>query len=167
MTHGRKPRRARWPAGGIDTIATAKRRVALVTAADAASVTAPLDAAFTAMRQGVGSEWDWAHACSAVNCAVAIEKQGVVKGLYGHLHSAELALQAISQRAMANGHWQATALFDEEIEAIDLAIDLHKFQLQKLSTGELIKALDYAQAEVRSSGGKALQAPPQTAALFA
>jgi hypothetical protein len=146
-----------------------KNRVALVTKADQATVTDPLDAAFAALRQGVASEWDWAHACSAINCAMAIEKQGVVKGLKGHLHNAELALQAISQRAMANGHWQATALFDEEIEAIDCAIDLHKFQLQKLSTGEVIKALDYAQAEVRSSGGKALQAHaiPQTACLFA
>jgi hypothetical protein len=164
MTHGRKPRRARWPASSIDTMATAKARVALVTPEDQASVTAPLDAAFAALRRGVGGEWDWAHACSAVNCALAIEKQGIVKGLREHLHSAELALLAISQRAMSNGHWQATTLFDAEIEAIDTAIDLHKFQLQKLSNGEVIKALDYAQAEVRSTGGKVLS--PQTPALF-
>lgn len=139
-------------------MATVKNRVALVTAADQASVTAPIDAAFQAMRESIGGEWHWAMLCSAVNCAMAIEKQGVVKGLRGHLHSAELALQAISQRAMANGHWQATEVYVAEIEAIDTAIDLHKFQLKKLSTGEVIKALDYAQAEVRSTGGKVLQA---------
>ena len=165
MTHGRKPRRARWPASSIDTLATVKRRVALVTAADQASVTVPLDLAFAALRRGVGSEWDWAHACSAVNCALAIEKQGIVKGLREHLHSAELALQAISQRAMANGHWQATALFSAEIEAIDTAIDLHKFQLQKLSTGEVINALNYAQAEVRSSGGRVIKLAEQSGAI--
>ena len=162
MSHGRKPRRPRWPAGGIDTMATAQSRVALVTPADQASVTAPLDAAFAAMRRAVGSEWDWAQLCSAINCAMAIEKQGIVKGLHGHLHQAELALQAISQRATANAHWQATELCSAEIEAIELGIELHKFQLNNLSTGEVIKALNYAQAEVRSTGGKVLHAAPST-----
>lgn len=158
MSHGRPPRRIRWPAQGIDVMSTVRNRVALVTPADQASVTAPLDAALKAMREGNGGEWHWAHLRSAVNCAMAVEKQGVVKGLRDHLHSAELALQAISQRAMANGCWQATEVFDAEIEAIDTAIDLHKFQLKNLSTGEVIKALDYAQAEIRSTGGKVLMA---------
>ncbi len=165
MTHGRKPRQIRWPAN-VDTMATAKARVALVVPEDMQSVTAPLAAAFTALRRGIGSEWDWAQVASAMNAAQAIEKKGIVKGLHGHIHNAELALQAISQRAMANGHWQPTALCLSEIEDIDQAIALHKFQLRKLSTGELIKALDYAQAEVRSSGGRAIetQAPQQQTA---
>ena len=152
MTHGRKPRRPRWPAN-VNTMATAKARVALVVPQDIASVTTPLAAAFTALRRGVGSEWDWVQACSAINAAMAIEKQGIVKGLHGHMHAAELALQAISQRALANGHWQPTELFLQEIDDISEAIALHKYQLRKLSTGELIKALDYAQAIIFGSGG--------------
>ena len=156
MTHGRKPRRARWPAA-VNTIDLVSRRVALVTPADLAQVMEPLQAAFTALRQGVATEWQWSVLASAMNAAQAIEKQGVVRQLAGHLHAAELALQSIYNRATATGKWQATALYYIELDAIDTAIDLHKFQLQQLSTGEVIKALDYAQAEVRSSGGRVMQ----------
>lgn len=41
MTHGRKPRRPRWPAF-VDTMATAKARVALVVPQDITSITTPL-----------------------------------------------------------------------------------------------------------------------------
>ena len=156
MSHGKPPRKPRWPAA-VNTMDLVSRRVALVTPADLAQVMAPLQAAFTALRQGVATEWQWSVLASAMNCAQAIEKQGVVRQLAGHLHAAELALQSIYNRAMATGHWQATALYYVELDAIDTAIDLHKSQLQQLSTGEVIKALDYAQAEVRSSGGRVVQ----------
>lgn len=153
MSHGKPPRKPRWPAA-VNTMDLVSRRVALVTPADLAQVMEPLQTAFTALRQGVATEWQWSVLASGMNCAQAIEKQGVVRQLAGHLHAAELALQAIYQRAMTTGQWKATALYYTELEAINTAIDLHKFQLQQLSTGEVIKALDYAQAEVRSSGGR-------------
>lgn len=133
------------------------------------AATKPLDAAFTAMRQGVGSEWQWAVVCSAINLAVAIEKRSGIKGVQGHLHNAELALQAISQRAMANGHWQATAVYDAEIEAIDTAIDLHKLQIKKLSAGQAGMTLSHAQTAPPNLCSQQMHAPalPQTAALFA
>lgn len=156
MSHGKPPRKPRWPAA-VNTMDLVSRRVALVTPADLAQVLHPLQAAFTALRQGVATEWQWSVLASAMNCAQAIDKQGVVKGLHTHLRAAELALQSIYNRAIATGKWQPTSLYYIELDAIDTAIDLHKFQLQQLSTGEVIKALDYAKAEVRSSGGRALQ----------
>ena len=156
MSHGKPPRKPRWPAA-VNTMDLARRRVALVTPVDLADVMGPLQAAFTALRQGVATEWQWSVLASAMNCAQAIDKQGVVKGLHVHLHAAELALQSIYNRAMATGTWQTTSLYYIELDAIDAAIDLHKFQLQQLSTGEVIKALDYAQAEVRSSGGRVMR----------
>ena len=156
MSHGKPPRKSRWPAA-VNTMDLVSRRVALVTPADLAEVMHPLQAAFTALRQGVATEWQWSVLASAMNCAQAIEKQGVVRQLAGHLHAAELALQSIYNRAMAAGKWQPPSLYYIELDAIDTAIDLHKFQLQQLSTGEVIKALDYAQTEVRSSGGRVMQ----------
>ena len=156
MSHGRPKRKPRYPAA-VNTMDLVSRRVALVTPADLAQVMEPLQAAFTALRQGVATEWQWSVLASGMNCAQAIEKQGVVRQLAGHLRAAELALQSIYNRAMATGKWQATSLYYIELDAIDTAIDLHKFQLQQLSTGEVIKALDYAQAEVRSSGGRAVR----------
>lgn len=153
MSHGKPKRKPRWPAA-VNTMDLVSRRVALVTPADLATVMEPLQAAFTALRQGVATEWQWSVLASAMNCAQAIEKQGVVRQLAGHLHAAELALHAIYQRAMAGGQWEPTALYFHELDDISEAIRLHKFQLQQLSTGEVIKALDYAQAEVRSSGGR-------------
>lgn len=156
MSHGKPPRRPRWPAA-VNTMDLVSRRVALVTPADLADVLQPLRDAFKALREGVATEWQWSIIASAVNAAQAIDKQGIVKGLHEHLHAAELALASINRRAMATGQWQPTALYYLELDAIDTAIDLHKFQLQQLSTGEVIKALDYAQAEVRSSGGRVVQ----------
>ena len=163
MSHGKPPRKPRWSAA-VNTMDLVSRRVALVTPTDLAQVLHPLQAAFTALRQGVATEWQWSVLASAMNCAQAIDKQGVVKGLHAHLRAAELALQSIYNRAIATGKWQSTSLYYIELDAIDTAIDLHKFQLQQLSTGEVIRALDYAQAEVRSSGGRVMQRPDLLAA---
>ena len=156
MSHGKPPRKPRWPAA-VNTMDLVSRRVALVTPADLEQVMEPLQTAFTALREGVATEWQWSVLASAMNCAQAIEKQGVVRQLAGHLRAAELALQSIYNRAMATGKWQSTSLYYIELDAIDTAIDLHKFQLQQLSTGEVIKALDYAQAASRSSGGRVMR----------
>lgn len=154
MSHGRKPRRARWPAG--DALSLAINKAAKPPAQDIASVIEPVQKAFQALREGVATEWQWSVLASAINVAQAIEKQGVVKGLHEHLYSAELALNSVYRRAMASSTWRATALYYLELDAIDTAVDLHKFQLNTLGRGELMRALDYAQAEVRSSGGRAI-----------
>lgn len=155
---GRKPRRIRWPATA-NTMALVCQRVALVTPAELAEVMAPLHAASRALREGVATEWQWSVLASSINAAMAVEKQGVVKGLHEHLHAAELALQGIYRRAMQGGTWRPTALYYLELDVINTAVDLHEFQLKQLSHGEVIRALDYAQAEVRSSGGKAIRQP--------
>ena len=49
MSHGKPPRKPRWPAA-VNTMDLVSRRVALVTPADLAQVMAPLQAAFTALR---------------------------------------------------------------------------------------------------------------------
>lgn len=154
----RKPYRPRWQPTG-NTMALALHKAAKPTADDIASVIDPVQAALKALREGVATEWQWSVLASAMNVAKAIEKQGVVKGLHEHLRAAELALNAIYGRAMATTTWCATSLYYIELDAVDTAVDLHRFQLNTLGRGELIRAIDYAQAEVKSSGGRVLQAP--------
>lgn len=151
----RKPRRIRWQPN-TDTLATACRRASKLSAAEISEVMEPLQHAFAALRRGVATEWQWSIIASAVNCAKAIETQGVVRGLHEHLCAAELSLQAIYRRAMAGTTWQPSTLYYIELDAIGTAVELHAFQLQNLARGEVIRALDYAQAEVRSTGGRVI-----------
>jgi hypothetical protein len=77
----------------------------------------------------------------------------VVRGLAEHLASAEDMLQQIRRRAMATGAWRPTPLFYQELDALREYIPLHRFQLEQLSRGEVIQAMDQAEAIVRSAGG--------------
>lgn len=152
MTHGRKPRQARWISRAPIELATAV--ATRLTAAELAAYFDPLRAAARALREGVATEWDWARVVSAVNVAQAVEQLGVVRGLGEHLHSAELALQAVHQRAMTNGAWHSTSLYYQELDQVNTAVDLHEFQLGQLSYGEFRQAFRRAADEVRSTGGQ-------------
>ena len=153
----RKTRRIRWPATG-DTMWLASYHASKLSAGDVDEVMGPLQTAFTALREGVASEWHWSLAASAVNTAKAIEQQGVVRGLHEHLQAADLALASIYKRAMKDAGWKATALYYLELDAITTAVELHEYQLKQLSRGEMLRAIALAQAEVKSSGGRVLQA---------
>lgn len=120
----------------------------------------PLQFAFGRMREGIAKTDDWVVLASACNVAMAIELQGVVKGLREHLHSTELTLQAINQRAQDDRGPYPYALHVDEIDKLRTFLDLYAFQIGQLSRGELREATRYAVAEVSSSGGQVvLQAP--------
>jgi hypothetical protein len=124
------------------------------------AIVGPIRGAFTALREGVASELQWAILASSVNVAMTIENQGVVRGLVAHLKAAEQALHEIHKRAIAAGTWKPTALYWQEIDALDEFLPLHKFQLEQLSQGEVIKALDKAEATIRSMGGQVIDVGP-------
>ncbi len=92
-----------------------------------------------------------------------------MRGLAGHLHSAELTLQTLQRRAREDADSRYPyAMHLAEIDTLHTALDLHAFQLSRLSRSEYRRAHDYAVAEVRSSGGRAIPVPatlPQQAAL--
>jgi hypothetical protein len=138
----------------LDTMKLAVRRARKVPADEIAAVMAPLRDSFRALREGVASEGQWNLLASSVELALAIERQGVVRRLRGHLTAAEAALAGIKHRAMDSGSWKPTALYYQEIEAIDTFIWLHEHQLENLSEGEWRKAADQAEAVVRSAGGQ-------------
>ena len=152
MTGKRKPRQP----GRVNPFAFqgAINTATKLTPGEIASVIEPLNAAARALREGVADEDQWSRVVSAINVAQAIERQGVVRGLREHLHCAELALQGIRQRAVARtGEWDRTALYYQELDHINEAVDLHAFQLSQLSYGEYARAIRYAVGEIQSTGG--------------
>lgn len=151
MTHGRPPRRQRPIA--VNLVAIAQSRAARLTAAELDVVLSPLRSAVAALRQGVANELEWSLAVTAVNIGDAIETQGVVRGLAGHLRSIDLALQEIGKRARSSGDWRPPALYYEERDLLDLLVDLHDHQVKNLSFGEFSRARDKAIAQTRSTLG--------------
>jgi hypothetical protein len=162
MKHGPRRRVRR-----TDAIGLAVNGAQLLADQERARILQPLQTAFTNMRQGIGSDYDWAQLASAMNVAQAIEHQGVVHGLAGHLHRAELTLQTMHRRAEEDaGSRYPYAMHLAEIETLHTAVDLYAFQLSKLSRTEYRRACQYAFAEVLSTGGVAIEAPaPQQQAL--
>ena len=115
---------------------------------------APLGAAADRMRRGQASDNDWAVLTGSLLMAQSIEKQGVVRGLAGHLDGVDRALVAIEARATRAGPWRSPTLHFHELDAVHLLLDLHEFQLEQLSYGEFRRAYEATEARVRSSGGQ-------------
>ncbi|WP_313074972.1 hypothetical protein [Melaminivora sp.] len=89
------------------------------------------------IREGVAAEDHHTVLYTTLLIAQGIEASGIVRGLHEHLSSALQAMDAIRGRALATGAWRCTALYHYELDAINTALDLHEFQLQQLSAGEL------------------------------
>lgn len=159
MSGNKKPRRPYRPRPvTLDTMQLAMRRASKVPAQEIAEVMAPIAASFKAMREGVAAEDQWMVLAGTVELGLAIERDGVVKcGFGGHLQAAEQALAGIKRRAMASGAWKPTALYYQEIEAIDTFIWLHQTQqLENLSESEWRRAHQRALAMVLGAGGRVL-----------
>lgn len=129
-----------------------------LTPAELAQITTPLRAAHQRLRGGSGSCDDWCVLAGSLGVAQNIERQGVVRGLAGHLQAADTAMAAIEARATAHAPqpaWAAPALHFHEIEALDVFVDVHLFQLRQLSYAEFRRAYLATEGQVRSRGGQA------------
>lgn len=142
-------------------------RIAKLPAAECAQILEPVRDALRAMREGVGSEAHWVTLSATAQMATSIERQGVMRGLQGHLAAATASLQAIRQRAVDGGEWRAPALHLGEIDTLDEFVWLHAEQLQRLSRGELMTALNHAESvfKVSAIAEQPPQAPQEQKAL--
>jgi hypothetical protein len=159
MTHGRTPRRPRPIA--TNPITLAMNQATRLTVFERERIMVPLRAAVAALRQGVATEYQWMMAVTAVNVGDAIERQGVVRGLAGHLRDIDRALKGICDRAMETGEWRAPALHLEERDLVDLIVDLHGHQLKSLSFGEFNQARDKAVQQTYTDGGRVVPVSQQ------
>ena len=148
---GHKPRRVRW-AKSPDTLLIAITRAIKPEPADIEPVHAAMAVAFKALREGVASEHQWSILAGSLDVSLAIERQGVVRGLRGHLDAANEALQAIAARARLSTGWKPTALHYHELDAVSTFMDLYAFQLKQLSTREFLEAIESARGRLHSLG---------------
>lgn len=147
MSNNKKPhKRYRPKPVTAETMTLAKHFAAKPSRDDRDAVLGELKTALKALREGVATEDHWAIANGSVQVALAIEAQGIVRGLSEHLHKAEHALQAIYDRAlrMGNGKWLRATLYFHELDALATFFNLHKFQVDQLGRAEFLAAIDAA-----------------------
>lgn len=155
MSANKKPRKAYRPRPiAVNTLELALHHAAVPAASDRAEILAVLRQSIQALREGVATERHWSIAAGAVSVARAIERQGIVRGLQGHIEASNAALQAIYTRAMRNGsgRWARVTLYFNEIEAVNDLLWMQKLQLDKLGRAEFLAAIDAAERDVIADG---------------
>lgn len=151
MTHGRKPRQPRTRVQNPARLAA--WQAALLDHGQVETIMTPLHLAFAALREGVGTELEWAYIVSAMNIADSVALTSPIRGTRGHIEPAQRALEGIMRRAMATGEWQAAELYLEELDLISDGLAIYHHQLQHLTRGEYQRAEDHAAADVRRTAG--------------
>lgn len=156
MSRSKKPRKAYRPRQiAVNTLDLALHRAAKPAREDRAEVLDKLNAAVKALCTGVATEMDWSVAAGAVAVAMAVERQGIVRGLQEHLDSAERVLQAIHDRCRLPMMWLRPTLTIQEVDAVRLLAELHTFQIEQLGRAEFLAAIDAATKETLAQGHQA------------
>lgn len=156
MSRSKKPRKAYRPRPvAINTLDLALHRAAKPAREDRTEVLDKLNKAVAALCSGVATEMDWSVAAGAVAVAMAVERQGIVRGLQEHLDTAEQVLQAIHDRCSLPMMWLRPTLTIQEVDAIRLLAELHTFQIEQLGRAEFLAAIDAATKETLAQGHQA------------
>ncbi len=145
MSRNKKSRKAYRPRQIlVNTLEVALHHAAKPARADRVEVLGLLGKSIQALCAGVATEQDWSIAAGAVAVAKAVERQGIVRGLYEHLAHAEEALQAIYDRCRLQAMWLRPILTIQEVDALRLLQELHTFQIDNLGRAEFLAAIDAA-----------------------
>lgn len=139
-----------------DPIRTARLYSTRMTAMELADIMEPTRACLAAAVAGVATQLQFQVLDTHTELALEIERTRIVRGLAGHIAQAQTALASWSQRAMASDTWMSTALEFSELDALTTFMDLHEFQLQQLSAGEVYRASQRMIARIRSAGGQVM-----------
>lgn len=142
--------------GVKDPIRTARKYSTRLTAAELADNMAPIRASLAAAVAGVATLLQWHVLDTQAELATEIERTRIVRGLSGHITQAQAALESWAWRAMTTGNWRSVPLEFAEQDALATFVDLHEFQLQQLSAGEIYRASQRMIARVQSAGGQVL-----------
>lgn len=152
--HGRRlPRRPRPVA--VNTLEIAAEGAAKMNQHDVNALLSVVQDAFKSLREGVCTLQHWSILAGTLDVSMAIERQGVVRGIHEHLRSAEVALQSIYNRAHSTPTWTPTALYFHELDAVREFVNLHAFQMRNLSRLEFEQVINTTVSQVRSGGARA------------
>lgn len=150
--------------GGVSPLDVAMNNASKLRPQDVEQIITPCANACAAIVSGSGRRDHWATLCSALNLSLSIERQGVVRGMAGHLASIEASLLAIAARAGEDdtpATWQPPQLSLDEADNMRLLVQLHKFQLEQLSYGEYRRAFAATVNRVRGGGGETVNLPAE------
>ena len=109
----------------------------------------PVRIAVAALRAGTATDDHIGQLLGSMYMALAIERQGIVRGIVVQLVAARDMLRTIDRTARRDGGWQTPlrpALW--WMEMIDEAFDLHEYQIKQLSAGELHQARLAAEVDI-------------------
>lgn len=139
-----------------DPIRTARLYSTCLTSEELANIVEPTRACLAAAVAGVATQLQFQVLDTHTELALEIERTRIVRGLAGHIAQAQAALESWMHRAMASSTWLPTALEFAEQDTLTTFVDLHEFQLQQLSAGEIYRASQRMIARIRSAGGQVL-----------
>lgn len=145
-----------------DNMLKATLRATKLTEAEVQQIIAPLEQAIDALRTCSATMDDYVMVCTASQAAREIEKSRIVRGLREQIDAADRALWCIYQRATSGdpfGAWHQRALYADELDALRTLAEVHKFQVEQLSSAELHKIIKRLEARTQSSGGEVIRIP--------
>ena len=109
----------------------------------------PVRTAVAALRAGTATDDHIGQLLGSMYMALAIERQGIVRGIVVQLVAARDMLRTIDREARCDGGWHTPPpLEPRRQEAIDEAFDLHEYQIKQLSAGELNQARLAAEVDI-------------------
>lgn len=156
MSSRRKPFRSRWAKG--NPLQVINRHGTHLTAAEVTSIIDPVRVCFAQIRAGTATELQATVLHTTLLIAQEIERGGIVRGLAEHIDSARVACEAYFARSISAGTWRPSAVHFHELDALSVAIDLHIYQLQQLTSAELDEIKRKVIARAQSSGREVIAA---------
>lgn len=103
-----------------------------------AEILAPVHAGFEAFRAGAGTDDHWAQLADAIKVGAVLASRNIATNHQGTFSAGYASLVAVYERHAAIGSW---TLRGPEIAALELAVFIHKVQLDQCSRGELASAV--------------------------
>lgn len=137
-----------------NTLAIALAQATRFTPAELGRMREHLEGHLAALREGRATRVNFAGISTASELSLAIETQGVVRGLSEHLERANSAMHAVRRRSDLASGWRTPTLHWDELDALTELLRLHLFQLEQLSYGEYQAAWRLMVGRVTSNGGE-------------
>jgi hypothetical protein len=138
-------------------MALAKHFASQFNSSEMARIKAQMHRHYEALRTGTATRVNFAGVSTYCELGLAIERQGVVRGLSEPLTQAEETLKAIKARCDLPTGWKPPVLHWQEMQILTEMRRFHLFQLQQLSYAEYQRAWRDMLNNVQRVGGEVIQ----------
>lgn len=134
----------------LDVMAWIKEGMAPITTHDQAVLDLRIKnhAALTSITKGTGTRHDIDILIAAVNMTEALAMNGIGQDWRPEITAAQNSILSMAQRGIAKG--ERFLFTGPELNAVNLAMEVHDAQIDKASVADLEKALAKVQAEIKA-----------------